>query len=150
MTTWWFRATGEPRTGPFLLLDASRRGGGPAGPIWNTAVISEVAPSYAPDGQHLVQATTLLDRPDGRATEAEVRCDLARLYTTPTDRWEVVAHHVVGHALPAQPPPLSDTAFMWAAERMVVAGDHRATASIQGALVSGDRAARAVLGRLTA
>ncbi len=86
LTTWWFRATGQPRTGPFLLLDASRPGGGPAGPIWNTAVISEVAPSYAPRGQHLVQATTLLDRPDGRASEADVRRDLARLFRTSTRR----------------------------------------------------------------
>lgn len=38
LTAWWFRATGEPRTGPFLVLDASRSGGGPAGPIWNAAV----------------------------------------------------------------------------------------------------------------
>ncbi len=148
LTTWWFRATGEPRTGPFLLLDATRPGGGPAGPIWNSAVISEAAPSYAPDGRHLVQATTLLDRPDGRATEAEVRQDLARLYATPTDRWEVVAHHVVEHTLPAQPPPLADRAYTWAGDRVVVAGDHRATGSIQGALVSGDRAARAVATRL--
>lgn len=148
LTTWWFSATGEPRTGPFLLLDASRPGGGPAGPIWNTAVITEAAPSYAPEGRHLVQATTLLDRPDGRATEAEVRRDLARLYGTPTDRWEVVAHHVVEHTLPAQPPPLADTAFTWTGARVIVAGDHRATGSIQGALVSGDRAARAVAGLL--
>jgi monoamine oxidase len=148
LTTWWFSATGEPRTGPFLLLDASRAGGGPAGPIWNTAVVSEVAPSYAPRGRHLVQATTLLDRPDGRASEAEVRRDLERLYRTSTRRWEVVAHHVVQHTLPAQPPPLVDRAFTWTGDRVLVAGDHRATASIQGALVSGDRAARALSRRL--
>ena len=148
LTTWWFRATGEPRTGPFLLLDASRTGGGPAGPIWNTAVISEAAPSYAPRGQHLVQATTLLDRPDGRSSEADVRGDLERLYRTSTRRWEVVAHHVVRHTLPAQPPPLRDRAFAWTGERVLVAGDHRATASIQGALVSGDRAGRAVSRRI--
>lgn len=150
LTTWWFRATGRPRTGPFLLLDASHPDGGPAGPIWNTAVISEVAPSYAPPGQHLVQATTLLGRPDGRASEAEVRRDLARLYGTPTDRWEVLARHVVPHTLPAQPPPLADRRTTWMSERVLVAGDHRETASIQGALVSGDRGGRAVRSRLSA
>lgn len=148
LTTWWLRATGQPRTGPFLLLDASRPGGGPAGPIWNTAVISEVAPSYAPPGQHLVQATTLLDRPDGRASEAEVRRDLARLYGTCTSRWEVLAHHVIPHAVPAQRPGPIDRGPAWTADRVLVTGDHRETASIQGALVAGERAARAVARRL--
>ncbi|VXB45504.1 NAD(P)/FAD-dependent oxidoreductase [Pseudoclavibacter sp. 8L] len=144
LTTWWFRATGEPRTGPFLLLDASRAGGGPAGPIWNTAVISEVARSYAPAGAHLVQATTLLDRLDGLASEAEVRRDLARLYKTSTADWEVITHHVIPHTLPVQLPPLRDRGPQLLGERVVVTGDHRETGSIQGALVAGQRAAAAV------
>lgn len=148
LTTWWFRATGQPRTGPFLLLDASRAGGGPAGPIWNTAVVSQVAPSYAPAGQHLVQATTLLDRPDGRASEAEVRRDLARLYGTSTAGWEVLAHQVIPHAVPAQRPGPIDRGPVWTGERLLVTGDHRETASIQGALVAGERAARTVARRV--
>lgn len=143
LTTWWFRAPGEPRTGPFLLIDASRPGGGPAGPIWNTAVISEVAPSYAPRGQNLVQATTLLDASDGSATEQDVRRDLARLYGTSTTNWEVLAHHVIPHALPTQPPPLVDRGPELLGERTIVTGDHRETGSIQGALVAGCRAAKA-------
>lgn len=149
LTTWWFRATGQPRTGPFLLLDASRPGGGPAGPIWNAAVISEVAPSYAPSGEHLVQATTLLDRPDGRASEADVRRDLARLFGTSTRRWEVLTHHVVEHAVPAQLPGPIRRGPVWTSERVLVTGDHRETASIQGALVAGDRAGRAAERRLS-
>lgn len=148
LTTWWFRAPELPLAGPFLLLDASRTGGGPAGPVWNTAVISEAASSYAPPGQHLVQATTLLDRPDGQASEAQVRRDLARLYATSTDRWEVLVHHVVPHTLPAQPPPLRDRRPRWTGERVLVAGDHQATGSIQGAILSGDRAGHAVTRRL--
>lgn len=145
LTTWWFRAPERPMAGPFLMVDASRPGGGPAGPIWNTAVISEAAPSYAPAGEHLVQATTLLDRPDGHATEAEVRSDLARLYGRSTENWDVLTHHVVPHALPAQLPPLEKRLPKWAGNRTLVAGDHRGTGSIQGALVSGDRASRAAI-----
>lgn len=144
LTTWWFRATGQPQTGPFLLVDASRPGGGPAGPIWNTAVISEVAPSYAPDGQHLVQATTLLDRSDGLASEAEIRRDLARLYGTSTASWEVLAHDVIPHTLPAQPPPLTNRGPARIGTNVIVTGDHRESGSIQGALVAGERAASAV------
>lgn len=144
LTTWWFRAPQLPRRGPFLILDSTRPGGGPAGPVWHTAVVSEVAPSYAPPGQHLVEATTLLDRPDGSADEAAVRKHLERLHTTPTRDWEVVAHSVIPHTVPAIPPPLVDRKPQRIAERAFVCGDHRDTASIQGALVSGDRAARAV------
>jgi hypothetical protein len=143
LTTWWFRAAEAPGTGRFLMLDATRDGGGPAGPIWNTAAITEVAPSYAPPGEHLVQATTLLDRPDGLAEEAAVRRDLERLYRTPTQGWELITHHVVPHTLPAQPPPLVDRRAQRIGDHTLVAGDHRHTGSIQGALVSGDRAALA-------
>ncbi|PPF46975.1 monoamine oxidase [Pseudoclavibacter sp. AY1F1] len=143
LTTWWFRASGEPRTGPYLVIDASLPGGGPAGPIWNTAVISEVAPSYAPAGQHLVQATTLLDRIDGLASEAQIRDDLARLYGTSTSGWEVLAHHVVPHALPAVLPPFRSPGPGQVGERVLVTGDHRESSSIQGALVAGQRAADA-------
>lgn len=148
LTTWWFRAPDPPRRGPFLTVDAARPGGGPAGPVWNTAVISETAPSYAPPNQHLVQATTLLDRADGRAEEAAVRMDLERIYATSTRDWEVLAHHVVPHAVPTTPPPLVDRSPQRLSERVFVCGDHRDTGSIQGALVSGDRAGRGVVGLL--
>lgn len=144
LTTWWFRAPDKPQGGPFLILDASRPGGGPAGPIWHTAVASEAAPSYAPAGENLVEATTLLDRSDGLADEADVRRDLARLYQRSTQDWEVLAHHVVPHALPAQPPLLRNLSPRWTSGGILVTGDHRDTGSIQGALNSGDQAARDV------
>ncbi|GAB3847048.1 flavin monoamine oxidase family protein [Nesterenkonia populi] len=148
LTTWWFRASEPPGTGRFLMLDAARAGGGPAGPVWNTAAISEVAPSYAPAGEHLVQATTLLDQPDGRAEERVIRRDLERLYRTSTRDWELITHHVVPHALPAQPPPLGDRVGQRINDRTLMAGDHREHGSIQGALVSGDRAGQAAAGLL--
>lgn len=144
LTTWWFRTPEQPHQHPFLVLDASRPGGGPAGPIWHTAVVSNAAPSYAPAGEHLVEATTLLDRLDGRADEAAVRRDLERIYQTSTQRWELLVHHVVPHTLPAQPPPFVEREPRWTGDRVLVTGDHQGTGSIQGALVSGDRAGRAV------
>ena len=117
----------------------------PPGPVWNSATVSAAAPSYAPPGRHLVEATTLLARPDGAAGEVEVLAHLADIYQCPTDRWEVVAHHVIPDAVPATPPPLRLTRPVEAGDGLFVCGDHRDTASIQGALVSGQRAARAVL-----
>ena len=60
-------------------------------------------------------------------------------------RWEVVVRHEVPDALPVQPAPYSAERPVRVGD-LVVCGDHRDTGSIQGALVSGQRAADAVLG----
>ncbi|NLI17229.1 MAG: FAD-dependent oxidoreductase [Actinomycetales bacterium] len=141
--TWWF-ATPEPPTDlPFLFLDA--RG---AGPVVNSAVMSAVAPSYAPAGLHLVQATALLPPHATPPSEAEVRHQLAGIYERDTSHWQTVTVHAIPHALPAQAPPLRVRRQVDFGDGLHVAGDHRDTASIQGALVSGRRTARAVLRRL--
>jgi len=142
--TWWFATPERPGDLPFLLLD-TRRG---AGPVINTAVLSEVAPSYAPAGMHLVQATALLAPGADPPPEAAVREQLAGIYDRDTSRWETVTVHAVPGALPVQAPPLRVRRAVDLGDGLFVAGDHRDTGSIQGALVSGRRAARAVLRRL--
>jgi phytoene dehydrogenase-like protein len=144
LTTWWF-AVPEPPDPRRLLVVDGRGTQAPPGPVWNAATVTSVAPSYAPPGKHLVEATTLLARPDGTATAAQVLAHLGDIYRCPTDGWEVVAHHVVPEAVPATPPPLRLTRPVVAGDGAFVCGDHRDTASIQGALVSGQRAAQAVL-----
>lgn len=146
LTTWWWSAPEAPHQRGLLALDG-RHGpdGGPPGPVWNTAVVSAAAPSYAPPGRHLVQATTLLDRPDGDAPEALVRRHVADIYRCDTTRWELVVHHRIPEALPAAPPPVRLRGDLRAGDDILVCGDHRDTSSIQGALVSGDRAAAMIL-----
>ena len=72
LVTWWFEAPEAPSALPLIAVDGRRSGPRAPGPVWNTAVITAAAPSYAPPGRHLVEATCLLDRPDGDAPEAEV------------------------------------------------------------------------------
>lgn len=139
--TWWFTMDEPPSDLRFLIVDAAR-----SGPVVNTAVMSAVAPSYAPAGRHLVQATTLL--PPAEPTEEAVRSHLAALYGRDTGGWDVVAVHRIPEALPVQPPPLRVRQPVDLGAGLFVAGDHRDTASIQGALVSGRRTARAVLRHL--
>lgn len=137
LVTYWL-ATDEPPTDlDLLVLDPTR-----TGPVVNTAVMSNVAPDYAPPGRHLVQATTLAVRP--AATEAEVREHLSRMYRADARRWELVVRHRVAHALPHQWPGVSLRQPVDLGDGLFVAGDHRDTASIQGALVSGRRTATAV------
>ena len=141
LRTWWF-ACDRPPTGSRLLRIDGRGPG--AGPVVNAAVVTNVAPTYAPPGRPLVQATTLLDGGTEDVDEADVRRHLDELYATTTDRWEVVVRHDVPQALPLVPPPLRVRQPVALGDGLFVAGDHRDTSSLQGALVSGARTASAV------
>jgi phytoene dehydrogenase-like protein len=143
LVTHWYAVDEAPTGLDLLVLDPSR-----SGPVVNTAVMSNVAPAYAPDGRHLVQATTLAA--GGAPSEAEVRQHLARMYRTSTEDWDLVITHEVHHALPHQRPGVSIRQPVELGEGLFVAGDHRDTASIQGALVSGRRTAAAVRLELSA
>ena len=144
LVTWWFEAPQAPSMLPLLAVDGRRPGAKAPGPVWNTAVVTAAAPSYAPPGRHLVEATCLLDRPDGDATEAEVLRHVGQIYGCGTAGWRTVIRHRIPLALPAMPPPLHPRAAVSLGDGVFVCGDHRDTASIQGALVSGNRTAEAV------
>jgi phytoene dehydrogenase-like protein len=146
LATWWFAADEAPADSSVLHVDEH---GTASGPVVNAAVVSHAAPAYAPDGRHLVQASTLL-APDRQPTEAQVRAHLTRIFRRPAAGWEVVTVHHVHDALPALPPPLDARQPVDLGDGLLVAGDHRDTASIQGALVSGRRAATAAVRRLAA
>ncbi|MEV6284909.1 NAD(P)/FAD-dependent oxidoreductase [Kribbella sp. NPDC051770] len=140
LTTYWFSTDEPPRSDKLLVVDGRRDG-----PVLNTAVMSNVAPTYAPPGKHLIQATTL--HPSD-AVEADVRIQLTRLYGTSAGAWELIVRHDIAEALPHHPPPLTHRREVDLGEGRFVAGDHRDTPSIQGALVSGRRAANAVTQQL--
>lgn len=149
LQTWWFAADSAPTTSSMLAVDGRR-----AGPVVNTVVMSNAAPSYAPPGRHLVAATCLLPGGVGGASgasgasEADVRRHVAEIWGTDTGGWQLLRRDDIRDALPAQPAPLRVTSPARVDDGVYLAGDYRDTASIQGALVSGDRAARAVLADL--
>lgn len=140
LQTWWFAADRAPSDDPALRLDGRRHG-----PIVNSAVMTNTAPTYAPRGQHLVQATCVLG---SNAPEALVRTQLSAIWDADTRPWRLLRRDDIDGALPAQDPPLRLRRPVRLADGRYVAGDHRDTASIQGALVSGQRAAEAVLADL--
>jgi len=142
LTTFWHVASTSPTPSGALHVDADRRG-----PVVNTVVISQSAPGYSPDGRALI-ASTVLGAAGDTATEGEVRSQLAHVYGTTTRGWELLATHAVPRALTAMSPPLDARRAVDLGGGLFVAGDHRDTASLQGALVSGRRAAHAVLRHL--
>ncbi len=144
LTTFWHAAPEPPSTTDLLHVDGDRRG-----PVVNSAVVSNIAPGYAPPGGHLVATTVLGDRSAAlAATEAEVLAQLEVVYGAPTRGWQLLRAHALPQALPALPPPLDARRPAELGGGVFVAGDHRDTASQQGALASGRRAADAVLLRL--
>ncbi|HWJ11281.1 MAG TPA: NAD(P)/FAD-dependent oxidoreductase [Nocardioides sp.] len=136
VTTVYHAAPEPPLDKATLLLDPG------SSPVNNTVVVSAAAPSYAPEGRALV-ATSLVHGAQDSFDEAAVRAHLAVLYDTSTTGWEHVATYDVPQALPAMPAPHTFRKPVRLGG-LYVCGDHRDTSSIQGALVSGERAARAV------
>lgn len=139
----WFAAPTSPLDAADLVLDADR-----GSPITTVAVMSDVASTYAPAGRHLVCVSTtgLLDEDDDAAAGV-VRARLRDWWGGHVDEWELLRVDRIGYAQPRMDPSdLSTIARpVRVAPGLLVAGDHRDTASIQGALVSGRRAAQAVV-----
>jgi predicted NAD/FAD-dependent oxidoreductase len=142
-TTLWWRAEASPVGAADLVLD-----GAASGPVNNLAVMSDVADGYAPAGQHLVAGSVIgVPDEDDAELDAAARRQLRGWYGTQVDAWEVLRIDRIRWAQPRQDP--SDLPSLarpvGVGERRWVCGDHRDTASIQGALVSGRRTAEAVL-----
>ncbi len=136
----WFSAPRAPLPGPVLVLDGESQG-----PARNLAVMSEVSPSYAPVGRALVAAA--VPGPDALdpTVTIRVRDQLARWFGSTASEWEHLRTDVIPHGQPVQRPPFNPKQSVSLTDGLFVCGDHRDTASIQGALFSGGRAATAVL-----
>lgn len=145
VTCVYFAAAAPPIGEPILLLS----GEGPtAGPINNLSVPSQVAPSYAPDGQSLVSATVLGDpsQSDDDLVES-IRHQAREWFGKQVAGWRLLRVCRVRHALPDQTPPHYQTIekSVRARQRVFVCGDRFDTASINGAIRSGRRTAEAAL-----
>jgi phytoene dehydrogenase-like protein len=137
LTTYYHVAVEPPAREPVLHLDAT------GGPVANTVVLTAAAPSYSPDGRALVSSTVV--GPADRVPEVAVRRELGRIYGTSTEGWEHLHTAEIARALPALGPGVPLRRGVQRGDGLFVAGDHRDTPSSQGALVSGRRAAEAVL-----
>jgi hypothetical protein len=146
VTTWYHLADQSPEDlaggRPVLVIDGARRG-----PLVNSTVISNAAPGYAADGSVLVSSSALGIH-TGPAADADVLRHLSLLYRVPTAGWELLRRFEIPAALPAAPAPLNTRREVRLGDGRYLAGDHRDTPSIQGALVSGRRAAQALLADL--
>jgi phytoene dehydrogenase-like protein len=142
-TTLYYRAERSPVGEPDLVLD-----GDDGGPVNNLAVMSDVAPAYAPPGQALVSVSTIgVPEEDDVELDRAVRAQLAGWYGPVVHDWGLIAAYRIPYAQPRQ--NVEDLPLLAreiaAGDGLWVCGDHRDTGSIQGALVSGRRTADAIL-----
>ncbi|MDH3270632.1 MAG: FAD-dependent oxidoreductase [Gemmatimonadota bacterium] len=138
-----YYATSEaPTHESMLILD-----GEGLGPANHVAVLSAISSEYAPEGQHLVSVSGVdqaADDPESFRVEAPKQ--LRAWFGPSVDLWTHLATYRVPHALPRHPTGSLDVETpVRRPDGLVVAGDHTVFGSIQGALLSGRRAAESVL-----
>ena len=115
----------------------------PADVFVNSVAISNVAPSYAPVGRTLISSTALDVIPS-----SEVLTRVGALWGVDPKSLEYVQHFEITQSLPKHLPGKPLISPSRVRENIYVAGDHRATPSQQGALLSGRLAAEAIIADL--
>jgi phytoene dehydrogenase-like protein len=145
VTCLYFAAPQPPVERPILVLN------GEGGPINNLCVPTLVAPTYGPPGTSLVSVTVLGVPPDEDRLRGAVLDQLRDWFGPGVGNWGHLRTYRIPYALPSQAPPAlaEPERPVRFAPGIYVCGDHRDNASIQGAMVSGRRAAEAVLRDLT-
>lgn len=146
-TCLYFEAPEPPLDEPVLVLDGERRG-----PVTNLCVPSRVAPGYAPAGRQLVSATVIGDPAGGdEQLESAVRSQLEGWFGRSVQSWRHLRTYRIRHAQPGQRPGALDPPQrpVRRGPGLYAAGDWLDTASLHGAMLSGRRAAEAVLADLT-
>jgi phytoene dehydrogenase-like protein len=144
VTCLYFAAERAPVAEPILVLD-----GDGTGPVNNLCFPTQAAPGYGPPGATLVSASVVGGAAGdaGEATlERAVRTQMEGWFGAEVRGWRHLRTYHIRHAQPEQRPGALEPA-----ERPVrlesglfVCGDHRDTASLHGAMLSGRRAAEAV------
>jgi phytoene dehydrogenase-like protein len=146
VTCFYYAADQPPLSDPTIVLN-----GDGAGPVNNFAVISQVAPSYAPPGKSLVSVSVLGTQ---QLTEQQlggfIIAQMKQWFGPAARSWRHLKSYRIPHAQPRQAPGALEPPERPVRIRpgIYLCGDHRDNASIQGAMVSGRRAAEAVLSDL--
>lgn len=141
-TTCLYFATDQPLSqGPILHVDGDGRG-----PVNHACILSKVSPDYAPPGHHLISAN-IIGAPCSTELVDVVRDQMVRWFGPGANDWRHLRTYQIRNAQPesrqlrlgdAPLPPVI-------APGLYRCGDYCEDVSINGALLSGRRAAEALL-----
>ncbi|XP_031491436.1 uncharacterized protein LOC116258428 [Nymphaea colorata] len=142
----YFSADDAPIKEPILILNGSGEG-----LVNNMFFATNVAKSYGPAGKTLVSATLVggYDQYQDEELEEMVRKELGGWFGSSTvGSWKHLRTYRIGFAQPDQRPPIGSR-FKYRDPRVgaeiYICGDHVESATFDGALVSGRRAAEALI-----
>jgi phytoene dehydrogenase-like protein len=146
-TTFYYAADRSPVDEPILMLNGEGRA---AGPVNHLMVMSQVSSAYAPAGAHLISASVVGEAPHADAAmvklEQDVRGHLHQWFAEARE-WKPLGGFPVQYAVPMQRAAewekSNNSVSGKSAAGIFACGDFLETASIQGALASGRRAASA-------
>jgi phytoene dehydrogenase-like protein len=141
--TVYFAAGRAPTDEAVLMLNGDRS----AGPVNTVTVPSNVQPAYAPPDKALIGASVLgAPSASDEELQAAVRKQLRSWFGAGVEGWRALRTVRIDYALPEQAPPYLSPPVKAVRRRpgLYCCGDHRRTASINGALASGRAAAEAV------
>jgi phytoene dehydrogenase-like protein len=141
-TTCLYFTTTDPMPGrPILYLDGENRG-----PVNNACVLTQACPERAPQGHHLI-STSIIGAPCSNELEDVVREQMARWFGPGARRWRHLRTYQIRQAQPEgrQLHPGDGPLPALLAPGLYRCGDYVEDVSINGALLSGHRAAEAVL-----
>jgi phytoene dehydrogenase-like protein len=140
--TLYFDAPVAPQRGPCLMLN-----GEGDGVVRTVCVLSEAAPSYAPPGRALISVTVTEQIAAHGDFPQAVRLFLRSWFGSQVDEWRHLRTDHIHRALPslALLSPGNRTASPRAAAGLYLCGDYRESGTLDGALLSGRKAAESIL-----
>ncbi len=140
-TCLYFAMDTAPTNDAILYLDGENKGG----IVNNCCFPSNVASSYAPAGKALASVSLIgVPDQDDASIEACVRKELSSWFgPNNVATWRLLRVYRIPYAQPNQEPPTDFFRSSIVDDGLYIAGDHRSSATFDGALVSGRKAAEA-------
>ncbi|MBD2753571.1 NAD(P)/FAD-dependent oxidoreductase [Spirosoma validum] len=147
-TCTYFAASTAPKTPEqkLLLLNTHR-----SSAVHNVAIISDVAPEYAPVGQSLISVSTQgLERFNETELVKQIRLELTGWFGDDVQQWRHLRTYHIPHALPAYPPELAGLDAirkpLRLAENLYQCGDQLTYPSLNAAMKTGREVAELIIG----
>jgi phytoene dehydrogenase-like protein len=142
----YYAAKNSPINRPYLVLN-----GDGTGWVNSLTIPSITAPTYSPEGQHLISVVVIGHmEADDKSVADKVRKELTGWFGEAVAGWRHLKTYRIVHALPDQSPPMPDPTAAAPPFRpgLFVCGEHSSVPGIQWAILSGRHAAEAVLREL--
>ena len=142
-TCLYFAADASPLTSPMLVINAE-----PGGLVNHLAVVSDVAPGYAPPGKSLVSVNLVgTAGPLGPDRLAAVRDELASWFGEAVHGWRHLRTYAIPEALPRFTAGQPGEQSLKLAEGLYRCGDYAAYPSYNASMLTGRHVAEQIAGR---